>query len=120
MLDILKSQKGLRMTIQIGSYKTPPCQSFQNDRSITRTIIWQRETRRNPIQPKPSPKSLYSYGPIYGSGHECQFSPEQNKYALSHQFSTFEEAAGFCKERKNICGILVELTLKGTLRIFLD
>ena len=117
MLDILKSRKGLRMTIQIGSYKTTPCQPFQNDPTITRTIIWQRETRRNPIQPKPSPKSLYSYGPIYGSGHECQNSPEQNKYALSHQFSTFEEAASFCKKQLNVCGILVELTLQGRLPI---
>ena len=113
MLGILKSWKGLKMSIQIGSYKTAPCQPFQNDPTITRTIIWQRITR-----PKPSPKSLYSYGPIYGSGHECQLSPEQNKYALSHQFSTFEEATRFCKERKNICGILVELTLQGTLRFF--
>ena len=103
------------MTIQLGSYKTRPCQPFQNDPSITRSIIWNRQTR---LVPTPSPlKSLPSYGPIYGSGHECQLMPEQNKYALNYQFSTFEEATRFCKSRQNICGILVELTLKGTLEI---
>jgi len=101
------------MTIQLGSYKTRPCQPFQNDPSITRSIIWNRQTRLVPI---PAPKALPSYGPIYGSGHDCQLMPEQNKYALNYQFSTFEEATRFCKSRQNICGILVELTLKGTLK----
>ena len=100
------------MTIQLGSYKTPPCQPRQNDPTITRTIIWNRETR---IVPTPMPKAQLSYGPVYGSGHECQLVPQKNKYALNHQFSTFEEAALFCKSHKNICDILVELTLKGPL-----
>jgi len=98
------------MTIQIGSYKTPPCQPRQNDPSITRSIIWNRQT---PTVPTPAPKALLSYGPIYGSDHECQLTPQENRYALNHQFPTFEEAVRFCKSRKNICEILVELTLKG-------
>merc|ERR1712235_228284 len=61
----------------------------------------------------------FSYGPVYGSGHDCQLTPQPNKYALNHQFSTFEEAVRFCKNRLNICGIVVELTLPGTLFYFL-
>ena len=99
------------MTIQIGSYKTPPCQPRQNDPSITHSIIWNRPT---PTVPTLAPKALPSYGPIYGSDHECQLTPQKNKYSLNHQFPTFEEAARFCKSRKNICEILVELTLQET------
>ena len=106
-----KSLEGLRMTIQLGSYKTTPCQSFQNDPTITRSIIWNRETS---IVPTPAPKAQLPYGPIYGSGHKCQVT-ERHNYALDYQFSTFEEATRFCKSQQNICGILVELTLKGTL-----
>ena len=101
------------MTIQLGSYKTRPCQPFQNDPTITRSIIWNRQTR---AVPTPAPiKAQLSYGPLYGSGHECQLTPQNNKYALNHQFQTFEEAVRFCKERMNTCGIVVELTLNGTL-----
>jgi len=98
------------MTIQIGSYRTSPCQPFQDDSSITRSIIWNRETRLNPT---PAPKAQLSYGPITGSGHKCQLTPHHNKYALNYQFQTFEEAVKFCKARTKICGIVVELTLKG-------
>ena len=106
------------MTIQLGSYKTPPCQPRQNDPSITRTIIWARPTFQHRIVPTPSSqKHLLSYGPIYGTGHQCQLTSQKNQYALDHQFSTFKEAARFCKSRKNICDILVELTLKETFFI---
>jgi len=106
------------MTIQIGSYKTRPCQPMQSDPSITRTIIWQRKSQntwQNQIRPTPSSplKMQFSYGPVYGSGHDCQLTPQPNKYALNHQFNTFEEAVRFCKNRLNICGIVVELTLPG-------
>ena len=105
------------MTIQLGSYKTSPCQPRQTDPSITRTIIWARQTYQHRIAPTPAPKAHPSYGPIYGSDHKCQLTPQTNKYALDHQFPTFKEAARFCKSRKNICDILVELTLKETFLI---
>ena len=105
------------MTIQLGSYKTRPCQPFQNDPTLTRSVIWKREKRTRFPTPvsTPAPRTRWSYGPITGSGHKCQLTPQNNKYALNYQFQTFEDAVGFCKARTNICGIVVELTLKGML-----
>jgi len=106
--------QGLRMTIQLGSYRTRPCKSFQNDPTITRSIIWKKKTRFDPTPaPNNSIKAQLSYGPITGSGHKCQLAPQNNKFALNYQFQTFEDAVRFCKERANTCGIVVELTLKG-------
>lgn len=115
------------MTIQLGSFKTQPCQSTRNDQSITRSIIWNSQTsiKPTPLYGPPTPSNgrptpsfgppTPSYGPIYGSGHECQFTPQRNKYSLDHQFLSFEEATRFCVARMNVCDIIVELTLKGTL-----
>lgn len=55
---------------------------------------------------------MYSYGPIPGSGHACQFTPADQKYSLTEQFPTFEDAVLFCK-RNDLCGIVMQLTLKG-------
>ena len=92
----------------MGSTQSQPCP--YKSPTVTRMKVVYTETES---------QMLYSYGPIPGSGHECQFSSEQNKFALSHQFNTFEEAAKFCKENLDNCGILIELTLKGKLGIVL-
>ena len=94
---------------EMGSTQSPPCR-YKSPAVISIKVVYEKKESQTP----------YSYGPIPGSGHECQFSAEQNKFALSHQFGTFEEAVNFCKMYTGICGILVELTLKGKLRIVLD
>ena len=93
---------------EMGSTQSQPC--HYKSPAVTRMKV---------VYTKTESQMLYSYGPIPGSGHECQFSSEQNKFALSHQFNTFEEAAKFCKENLDNCGILIELTLKGKLGIVL-
>ena len=94
-------------------------------RSLYWLYYWYKTSKYENYGYRPSrkstsrPRSNLGYGPIYGSGHECQFTPHHNKFSLNYQYSTFEEASRFCKERMNICGIIVELTLKGTLIPFI-
>ena len=107
----------------MGSTQSPPCR-YKSPTVTSMKVVYEKKESQTPYGPYLGNLAhtwlVSGYGPIPRSGHQCQFSPEQDKYALSHQFNSFEQATNYCKEQINTCGIIVELTLKGTLRILLD